>query len=340
MNQPIIAMAPMRVSFSGGGTDLPEYYELYGGEVISSTINRYAISSIYPRNDKKIGVFSSDLGAEFIFDDIGSLKRESGKVEALLCGCISRLHSAKMNGFNIYVRSDARPGSGLGGSAAVCVSVLAAVARFNHLTLQVREFCELAFAVEREDLGMACGKQDQWASGFGGFNNLKFSREKVSVKRLDVSYATKLALRAHILFFNTKITRVDLGIVSAQINSVEACDQDTLGYLNQMKDLCRHLRDALLANDMRVFGRILYEGFLMKIGLNPSVDSGVGASDFINECVDIGAYGGKLLGAGGGGYVLLIAPPECHTACLALAKQFDFDYERFEFDDSGVVCAP
>src|ERR1043166_7041810 len=173
----IRAKAPLRISFVGGGTDLPLYYERYGGAGLSNTINRYAYVTLYPREDRDVTIRSLDLSylARYELDKgpeyDGMLDLAKAAVQRIGVTC----------GINIDVRSDAPAGSGLGGSSALTAAVLGAVAALTGTRLSPYELAELNYTVERVDLKIVGGKQDQYATTFGGFNLIEFEKDRVTV---------------------------------------------------------------------------------------------------------------------------------------------------------------
>ena len=179
----IRAKSPLRISFTGGGTDVPAWYEQYPGAVLSSTINRYAYVTLYPRDDRQVRIRSLDLG--FTVDyNLDSGPAYDGALD-LAKAAIKRLDVDR--GVDIDIRSDAPAGSGLGGSSALTSALLAALAEFRGLKLTREQLAELNYTVERIDLKIAGGKQDQYATAYGGFNAIKFCKDLVAVEPVEVA---------------------------------------------------------------------------------------------------------------------------------------------------------
>ncbi|MEE9262488.1 MAG: GHMP kinase, partial [Dehalococcoidia bacterium] len=177
--------APLRISFAGGTTDMPSYYMEHGGAVLCSTINRYAFVTLRPRDDGQIQIQSLDfdltvkyhIDEEPIFDGILDLAKAA----------VGRLSSeANHAGLDLYLQSDAPAGSGLGGSASLTTAVLGALANYTNVRLDRYQMAEMAYAIERSDLSISGGKQDQYAVVFGGFNLIEFSKEGVAVTPLRI----------------------------------------------------------------------------------------------------------------------------------------------------------
>ncbi len=177
----IRARAPLRISFLGGGTDLPHYYEEHGGAVLSSTITRYACTTLYPRSDDSIQITRDRHSATYKLND----HSEKDGIFDLVTTAIRRMGGHK--GLDLDLRSQAPRGSGLGGSSAVTAAILGAMAEYLGVVLDPYDLAELNYTVERLDLGIAGGKQDQYATTFGGFNLIEFSRDRVNVTPLRLS---------------------------------------------------------------------------------------------------------------------------------------------------------
>src|SRR5215204_4868519 len=191
---PVYALAPLRISFVGGGTDFPHWYSEHGGAVLSTTIDHFVRVTVTPREDREVRVRSLDLGhlVRYRLDD----GPEYDGVMDLAKAAIERMRMDV--GLDVDIESEAPPGSGLGGSSALVTAVVAALACLDERTLTCHEVAHISYAIEREDLHIAGGWQDQYAAAFGGFNLLEFGAEGVSVQPLDLSTETLAELRAHL----------------------------------------------------------------------------------------------------------------------------------------------
>src|SRR4051794_30493414 len=200
------ARAPMRISFAGGGTAFRHWYEVHGGAVLSTTINRYASVSLSPRDGRQIRIRELHVGtsAEYSLDQ----QPVYDGVLDLAKAVIQRLGAQQ--GFDLLVSSDAPAGSGLGGSSALTSAVLGAVAEFMGTHLSNYELAEMNYLVERIDLGIAGGEQDQYSTTFGGFNLIEFGAERVLVNPLRIDRDTLHDLEAHLLLCYTGRVRTDL----------------------------------------------------------------------------------------------------------------------------------
>src|SRR3974390_2890169 len=178
----IRAKAPLRISFAGGGTDVPPYPETHGGCVLNAPIDSYAWGSLRPRQDKRIGIESADLNLQVEFA-VGDELHMDGNLD-LAKAALKRLEATGCNGFDIFLHSDAPPGSGLGSSSALVVTLVGLVREFRSIALSNYEVAEVAYLIERKDLKINGGLQDQYAASFGGFNFMEFERDRVIVNPL------------------------------------------------------------------------------------------------------------------------------------------------------------
>jgi D-glycero-alpha-D-manno-heptose-7-phosphate kinase len=330
---PIIrAKAPLRISFSGGGTDLPHWYEEHGGAVFSSTINRFAYVTLYPREDGAVRIRSLDLGYMVQYD-VNERPIYDGVLD-LAKAAIHRLASGR--GMELDVRSDAPAGSGLGGSSALTAAVIGALARYTGQALDPYELAELNYEIERHDLKIAGGKQDQYATTFGGFNLIEFHADRVLVNPLALSRDILNDLESHLLLCYTGRVRADLGLVSQQVKMYHEGRTATHQGMQQLYDLVFEMKEALLRGRLTIFGELLHEAYLAKKRMNPDVSAGTIADNLYEEARSCGVRGGKLLGAGGGGYLLLYCETnrqhEIRLALEAMGGQFT----DFAFDNLGL----
>jgi D-glycero-alpha-D-manno-heptose-7-phosphate kinase len=328
----IRAKAPLRISFAGGGTDLPEFYEKRAGAVLSSTINRYAHVTIYLREDSEVVLRSLDLGRsvhytlhdEPIYDGVLDLAKAA-------------IHRIGLHqGMDLDIHMEAPKGSGLGGSSALTAAVLGAVASTNGEAYNLYELAELNYTIERIDLNIAGGKQDQYATTFGGFNLLEFRKENVAVTPLRVDRSVLNDLEAHLMLCYTGKVRPDLGLVDKQIQFFHEGRKDTLRGMQRLCEMAYEMKEALLTGALDRFGEMLHEAYVNKKMMNPHIADGTPAEALYDTARKHGVIGGKLLGAGGGGYLLLYCETgrnlEARRALEAMGGQFT----DFSFDGLGL----
>jgi D-glycero-alpha-D-manno-heptose-7-phosphate kinase len=328
------AKAPLRVSFAGGGTDVPPFPEQEGGLVLSSTINRCAHGTLRPRDDQRIAIESLDLGVAASYRADEPL--EKGGDLALVKAAIRRVGVRDGQGFDLFLDTAAPPGSGLGSSSAMMVALIGLLASFYRQPLTSYEIAELAFRIERVDLGLKGGLQDQYASTFGGFNYIEFEADRVIVNPLRIGPDTIAELEYNLLLGFTGATRSSDHIIEDQTARYETRDEDTLAGLREQKQLATAMKNALLRGDTNGFGELLGEAWNAKRRMSPRI-----TNDFIDEAYDAamreGALGGKVTGAGGGGYMLFYCRYDRKHRVAEALTELGVKITDFAFDHDGLT---
>ena len=324
--------APLRISFVGGGTDFPHYYVRAGGAVLSATIDHHAHVSIRPRHDDLVTIRSLDLGhlVEYRLDEAP----EYDGVLDLVKAAIRRFDMA--GGVDVQVRSDAPAGSGLGGSSALTTAVVAALAALLGRRLGRRELAELSYAVERDDLRIAGGKQDQYAAAFGGLNLLEFSEAGVAVTPVAVDPATVARLHERLLLCYTGAVRTNRGLIDTQIRLYREGREETILGMKQLHELAYAMRDALVGGRVEEIGAMLHEAYQSKKRMNPHIADETPIEQLFAAARRAGAGGGKICGAGGGGYLLLYCEPARQRAVRADLERLGGQFAGFWFTGTGV----
>jgi D-glycero-alpha-D-manno-heptose-7-phosphate kinase len=334
MTRPLVrARAPLRISFAGGGTDVPPFPAAEGGCVLSATIGRYAYGSLAPRVDRRVTIESVDFKttAEMTLDEEiwcdGSLD--------LIKAAIRRFGRNGTDGYDLVLRSSAPPGSGLGSSSTMMVALTGLLAEHYGVTMGEYQVAELAHAIEREDLGIAGGMQDQYAATFGGFNFIEFG-DRVIVNPLRVRDEIAHELEASLLLCFTGITRDSARVIEDQTRRAEALAADTLAGLRGQKELAVAMKAALLTSELNEFGALLGEAWAQKKRMSPLISNGR-----IDELYDLalakGALGGKLTGAGGGGYILLFCDFTRKHRVIEALEFAGAEVAEFSFDTKGLT---
>ncbi len=300
----IRARAPLRVSYAGGGTDVPPYPSLKGGVVLSSTIQNYAYCSLTPRPDGMVTVSREDQEASVGPVRIGELKG-SGEVEFV--HAVAKRFEVD-DGFDVNLRYDAVPGTGLGSSSALCVSLIGAFREWKGRSMTDYDVANLAYDVERKDVGIAGGLQDQYASTFGGFNLIEFKKEANIVNPLRIKRETLNELEYSSLLCFTGTTRRSGGILQRQIESYEHRESKVMDALERMKELTLQMKDSLLIGNLTEFARLLNSEWETKKALDSAIST-IEIEKLITAARQSGAMGAKLLGAGGGGFLFLYCEP-------------------------------
>lgn len=303
----IITRTPLRISFAGGGTDLPGFYRSFGGgAVTSAAIDRYIHVLVNEKFDKSIRVAYSRTENVDRLDDLQhGLVREAMRVAGV--------HEA----LEVHTIADIpSEGTGLGSSSSLTVGLLNALYAHRGVLKDPAELAEEACRIEIDRLGGTVGKQDQYIAAFGGVQYFDFrADDSVRASPIPISTPDRLALSDHLSLFYTGITRKAEGILKQQ-NSRTEVNKDSL---LRMRDLANDARSAIVKGDWPRLGAVLDEGWLLKRGLTAGI-----SSDDIDRLYVVakeqGAYGGKITGAGGGGFLLLLHPPErSHQIAAALS---------------------
>jgi D-glycero-alpha-D-manno-heptose-7-phosphate kinase len=301
--------APLRISFAGGGTDVSPYPEERGGAVLNCTIDKFAYVTleVLPDRAGPTTVESLDFGLKANYERPSDLVY-NGELD-LIKAALRLLHlrddgSAPARSLRLFLHSDAPPGTGLGGSSAMCVALVGAFQQYLREGWTPYDIAELAYRIERKELGITGGRQDQYAAAFGGFNFMEFGRDRTIVNPLKIhpEVANELAYRLLLAyaggghFSNELLDRQAQGYTTRRPSTVDALDAT--------KELAISMKNELLRGNIDEMGRLLDEGWRLKKQFadgisNPQVDA------LYAKAREAGALGGKLVGAGGGGFILL-----------------------------------
>ncbi len=325
------AKAPMRVSFAGGGTDVSPYIGSSGGVVLSATINRYCHGTLKKRSDSRIVLRSLDYNCEASYDNLSSVKYD-GVLD--LVKAVIRLMNP-LFGFELELVSDSLPGSGLGGSAAVASVTAGLLNYFREDRLDDYQLADIAYQAERVELKVAGGWQDQYACVFGGFNYIEFKTEGVVVHPLRINEDVLNELEASLVFCNTRITRDSHTIHKAQFESIKQNSSQVKEALDQTREFAVEMKNLLLRGDLVSFGKMLHQAWLVKKQFESTI-----SNNTIEEIYDLGlkcgALGGKVLGAGGGGYIVFFCPPSRKNNFVSALRQMNVEVENVIFDFRGL----
>jgi D-glycero-alpha-D-manno-heptose-7-phosphate kinase len=330
------ARAPARVSFGGGGTDLAAYYERFGGFVVSMAIDRYARVAVRPSADGATRIYSADFAVTCSAAPDQRLRVEPPLElpKAVLEWFVER--GLLSRGVELHLSADAPPGAGLGSSSAMAVAVARALAEHCGQAVTPHQVAELACWAEIERLGMPIGKQDQFASAYGGVNAITFTASGVEVAPLMLPPGVVSRLSQRLLLFETGCTRNSADVLRGQQHDT-LTNNAVLATLHELKALAFAIRQALVAGDLDSFGRLLDRGWQMKRTLStrvssPQIDAWYAAAR------EAGALGGKLTGAGGGGFMLLYCAPDQQRQLRATLRANGLREWPFRPDFAGATC--
>lgn len=328
----LIARAPVRISFAGGGTDLEAYYREHGGLVVSTTIDKYFYVFANLNGVESAQITSSDYrmffrqrrGEPILWDGDLSLPR------AFLH------HFGIDSGISLFLASEIPPGTGLGSSSTVSVALGKALGALCGLTLSRTDVAELASYIEIEKLGMPIGRQDQYASAFGGLNAIRFTSEGCSVEPLNLRADIERTLERRIMLFFTGTSRSAASILKDQQAASKEPGGDAVAALHRIKEMANVTLGLLREGDLDGFGALLHDSWQLKKRLakgitNSRIDE---AYELAREC---GAIGGKIAGAGGGGFLMLYCREEEQEAVSRALEEKGLAPMDFHFDRGGAT---
>jgi D-glycero-alpha-D-manno-heptose-7-phosphate kinase len=333
MSDAVIARAPVRISFAGGGTDLPEYADRHGGLVVSAAVARCSTVIANPSFDGKIGVNSADYRCWLRWPaGVPAGNSEPLSLPRAVLGWFSE-RGMLPDGIDLFLAAEVPPGSGLGSSSAMAVALVKAISGFSGQPLDHAECARLACHIEIERLGRPIGRQDQHASAFGGINAIAFSPDRDEVTPLNLPPGFSSVLRDSLILLSTGHTRDSATILDGQ--RAATGNGSAVERLHRIKALAVEMKQAMEAGDLAAVGALLDEGWRIKRGLATGISSS--RIDLLYAAArDAGALGGKIAGAGGGGFLLLCAPPERHPQILDALAPYDLAPLGFDFDWTGV----
>lgn len=335
MSTVIRARAPLRLSFGGGGTDVPPFVDERGGLVLNATINRYAYVTLVPNATGAITLRSLDYGDEVRYH-VAEAPPPLDAGMGLARGVIRRLGvEGRGVGFDLFTHTDCPPGSGLGASSTMVVALLGAFDRWLGLGLDRYETARLALAVEREDLGIRGGRQDQYCAAFGGFNFMEFGAGEALVNPLRMPPEWVSELEYALVLAYTGTSRLSSDIIADQIRNYSAGAADPVEAMEATKAAASEMKRLLLTGAFRAFGEALHEAWMVKKRMsakisNPRIDA------IYDAARAAGALGGKISGAGGGGFMFFFAEfDRRHSVEVALRAE-GAEPVHFGFTDAGL----
>jgi D-glycero-alpha-D-manno-heptose-7-phosphate kinase len=322
----------VRISFGGGGTDLPAYYQRFGGCVLSAAINKYFYTVLQKRSDGKIQVISSDLRAVETWQDIRTMSVSGTELEIPLS--VLKHLDCEVS-INLFLASEIPPGTGLGSSASVCVNVLKTLTTYLRKPLSKYELAEQAYYIAREVLRKPVGKQDEYAATFGGVNFIQFHPDETTeVQSIAADSGVLRDLQASLMLFFTGASHDSWEILMEQQRVTAKEHGLAVESLHEIRDLGRRMSEVLARGELTEFAALLHEGWEAKKRVSrkistPHIDS------LYEAARSAGALGGKITGAGGGGFLLLFCEPPQQAAVRQAVTALGAREMSFEFDMNG-----
>jgi D-glycero-alpha-D-manno-heptose-7-phosphate kinase len=334
----IRSRAPFRLGLAGGGTDVSPYSDLYGGCILNATVSLYAYASIEPRNDGKI-IFSIPQYNEYYeFDQTEQLPITGGK-DDLMKGIYNRIvrdYAHRSLSFSMTCHLDVPFGSGLGTSSTFATAILGAYSQWLHLPMGEYDLAYLAYQIERIDLQQAGGKQDQYAATFGGFNFMEFfADDKVIVNPLRIRTDVVNELSNNILLYYTNTAHNSSNIITMQQKNVRAKKEKSIDAMHRIKQQATEIKEAILRERLDDIGIILHESWQHKKAMAEGISTPF-FEQLYQTAMDAGATGGKISGAGGGGYVFFYCPGTTRYAVGKSLSRMGGHVQSYVFTKKGL----
>jgi len=338
--------APLRIGLAGGGTDVSPYSDLYGGAILNATISLYAHATLEPLPDKRIILTATDRQEELIYDWSKELPI-NGKLD-LLKGVYNRIQKDHASpddpvgrglsgGFRLSTHVDAPAGSGLGTSSTLVVAIMGVFAEMLRLPFGEYDMAHYAYDIERKDLKLAGGKQDQYAATFGGVNYMEFyENDKVVVNPLRIKQQYLFELENNLLLYYTATNRDSGKIIEQQAKNVEGKKESSIEAMHQLKHQAMMMKEALLKGRLNEIGEILDFGFQQKRKMAEGISNSL-MEEIYESAKASGASGGKISGAGGGGFMIFYCPGNTKYAVMQSLEKFGGQVRNYQFVEHGLT---
>lgn len=329
--------APLRIGLAGGGTDVSPYCDLYGGAILNATISLYAYATIEPLQVPQVIIEALDRNEQVAYDLTETLPID-GMLD-LATGAYNHIvakYGPVPGGFRLSTVVDAPAGSGLGSSSTLMVAIIGVFVEWLSLPLGEYDIAQMAYDIERVELGMAGGKQDQYAATFGGVNFMEFYKDnKVIVNPLRIKPEYLYELENNLLLYFTATSRLSSTIIEAQSKNVTDKDQSAIDAMHHLKEQSQMMKEALLRGQIHDIGRILDYGFRFKKQMAKGISND--AMDGIYEAaLKAGATGGKISGAGGGGFMMFYCPGNTRYEVRKALQSFGGSFSAYQFTERGL----
>jgi len=330
--------APLRIGLAGGGTDVSPYCDLYGGAILNATISLSAYASIECLDEPKIIVEALDRKESETHPLLAELPI-TGTLD-LLKGVYNRIQrefSPQLKGIRLSTYVDAPAGSGLGTSSTLVVAILGAFVEMHKLPLGDYDIAHMAYEIERNELGLAGGRQDQYAATFGGVNYMEFYKDdKVIVNPLRIRPQYMHELENNLVLYFTATSRESATIIKEQVKNVKNQNEKSIEAMHQLKEQARMMKEALLKGKLHEIGEILDFGFQQKRQMAANISNSQ-IEELYDAAKKAGATGGKISGAGGGGFMIFYCPGNSNYAVKEILKSYGGDVKQYSFTKYGLT---
>lgn len=329
--------APLRIGLAGGGTDVSPYCDIYGGAILNATISLYASASIEPIPAHQVIIDAVDRNESVAYELTeklpidGTLDLATGVYNYIVAK-----YGPVPSGFRITTSVDAPAGSGLGSSSTLVVAIMGAFVEWMNLPLGEYDIAQAAYDIERVDLAMAGGKQDQYAATFGGVNFMEFyDNNKVIVNPLRIKPEYLNELENNLLLYFTATSRLSSTIIEAQSKNVTEKNQSSIDAMHNLKEQARMMKEALLKGNVHEIGSILDYGFRFKKQMAKGI-SNDSIDEIYEEALKAGATGGKISGAGGGGFMMFYCPANTRHEVKKVLQGLGGSISPYQFTERGL----
>lgn len=320
----IRSRSPLRLGLAGGGTDMESFYSNHGGCVLNATIDLYACCTLKPKQNGKIKFTATDLEDEFECDvtnyipPTGNLKLHKAIYNRIVK---DYNHDKPIGSFKMTTYCDSPPGSGLGSSSTLVVSIIKAYAELLSIPFGDYDIAHLAYEIERKDLGMKGGKQDQYAATFGGINFMEFFKDdRTIINPLKVRRWIISELEQSLVLFYTGVSRDSSNIIEEQNKNIKEKFSNTVDLMIAIKEEAVSMKEALLKGDIEAIAESMKKGWIAKKSASNKI-----SNDNIDRIYDMviaaGAMAGKISGAGGGGFIMFLVPPSKRMKIIRLLEK-------------------
>ena len=338
MSQIYRARAPLRLGLAGGGTDVSPFSEEHGGFVLNATIDLYAHAILEPRSDGRIVFAAEDreerieFGDEYPLPNVDPLRLHRGIYNHM----VRRFNGGKPLSFALTTFADAPAGSGLGTSSTMVVCMIKVFSEWLKLGLKEYEIASLAYGIERREVMLSGGKQDQYAAVFGGFNFIEFGPgpDRVLVNALRIKEWFLNELEASTVLFFTGQSRESSKIIQEQVKNMEMKHAPSVNAMVGLKQDAVLMKEAILRGDLERYANILRHSWETKKLLSTSV-SNPHLDVIYDEAIKAGALAGKITGAGGGGFFMFFVPPKKRMALIRQLQNWNGQIINFHFTEIG-----
>lgn len=321
---PVIrARAPLRLGFAGGGTDVSPFCDEHGGLVMNATVKLYAYAYLTPSSDDCLRFDAADIDECFTGPAVAEVPLQGTSLlhKGVYNRMVRQFNGGQALPVEVRTTVDVPAGSGLGSSSTLVVALVEAFRNYLNLPLGEYDIARLAFEIEREEIGLSGGRQDQYAAAFGGFNFMEFSAgDRVVINPLRIKPTTLWELESSIVLCYTGKSRSSAEIIDRQIRNMRTDHKTSIESLLMLRQEAIDMKEAILKGEIRKVGEALHRGWLAKQKTAPGISTDRIAT-LIEAALAAGAYAGKVSGAGGGGFVMLLSdPPRRHEVVQALAE--------------------